>query len=226
MANNSFDLKNIGLVYLSDLTVQDFPASQAGVGHVLWDGSNFVVQTDNQGQPQYTSVPSYKSATTTLAADNTGLKLVPVYDISTGNLVIRDSNNNDYTPRSTVAAQNVAIIGSVNANLLSSCVGGVYLEVGSQIQPASAAYMRASGANGSCQIIFCSSNVAPPGGIVASFTLYLSQNMPTGRNAVPSDSLTPITLLNTGWYDIFLVLNISQDHNATADVFGLRLVVT
>ena len=86
--------------------------------------------------------------------------------------------------------------------------------------------MDGSGANGNGQILICTSNVAPPGGIVASFTLFLSQNMPAGRIAVNSDVPSAITVQNSGWYDILLVLNVGQDPAATVDVFGLRLVVT
>lgn len=226
MANNSFDLKNIGVIYLSDLTTQDFPAPEVGVGHVLWNGSGFIVQTDNQG-PVYTSVPSYNIAQQSLEVyEPNDTVVIPTYSVVTGDYRIRDSNGNDYVPRASVATQNVAIIGSANVNNNAVCVGGVYLKAGTTIDAASEAYMSLSGGqNPTSGILYlCASNTFPAPPLVASWTLLggpTNGRVGVPRDPLPNPALNPV--LVDGWYD-FILSTFSQ--SATVEVFGLRLVVT
>lgn len=127
-------------------------------------------------------------------------------------------------PRASVAAQNVAIIGSANVNLIAPCVGGIFLKQGTVINGISTAYMSGSAQQGSGVLVLCASNSFPaPQQIVTSWTLNLP-NLPPGRQSVAMD-IVSATVLFDGWYDLILSLT-SQDPAATVDVFGLRLVVT
>jgi hypothetical protein len=236
---NKYNLREIGVVYLDEVPQINFPTEQPFTGILGWDGSNLLVKSDNQG-PVYTLVPSYSSATGTLALDPSGQTpayapvysttlgsmtvydpndtvVIPTYSVNTGELTLRDSNNTTYVPRTSVAAQNVAIIGSASANLNNgACVGGVYLKAGTTIDAASEAYMSSTGGGSGSLRLVDALNV-----LYASWT----QNPASASRAGVACTLgqNP-TVPADGWYE--LLLGVGNNTPDTVEVFGLRLVVT
>lgn len=225
MANNSFDLKNIGVVYLSDLTLQDFPSSEVGVGHVLWNGSGFVVQTDNQG-PVYTSVPSYNIAQQSLEVyEPNDTVVIPTYSVVTGDYRLRDSQGNDYVPRASVAAQNVGVSGSTSVQSpTTETLGTAYLAAGTLASASCAAYMKLENSGGPNHpkteaVVYLNSldNQTTYGTLIQSLAIGAGsvENVIAMTNlvAIPSD----------GWYR--LEANVDQA-NSTVTLYGLRLGYT
>ena len=177
-----YNLKDIGVVYLDDLTQQGVPPAEANTGILSWNGvagELAVTYTANQ-LSTYATIPTSVS----LASSPTG-----------------------------VLAQNLPVYGSTDFNTNNVLVGAVYLPAGT-ISTTSVAYMKSL------------ATVQNPA--VLSITDTQQQGVVTfsqaGSVSAVSVSVTgapaPIT---AGWYEIYLSV---AGPNDSADVYGLRLVVT
>jgi hypothetical protein len=175
-----YNLKDIGVVYLDELTSQDLPAGEASTGILSWDGSALTVRYSSNNLDVDVVFPT----TDSLASTKTG-----------------------------VLAQNLPVYGSADFNTNNVLVGAVYLPAGT-ISAASAAYMKSL------------ATVQNPA--VLSITDTQQQGVVTFSQAgsvaaVPVSVTGAPAVITAGWYEIYL--NVTGQ-NDSADVYGLRLVIT
>jgi len=217
------DLLDVGVLYLDEIPQNSFPTEQVSTGIIGWDGSNLVVKSDNQG-PVYYTVPSYNIAQESLEVydANSGVVVIPTYSVATGEYLIRDSQGNDYTPRSSTLATNVGVSGFTSVQSpTTETLGAVYLAAGDLEAASCAGYMKLENSGGP--------NHPKTEGTVSlrsldGLTTYgtLIQTLAIGagsvENVIAMSSL--VTIPSDGWYRVEATVD---QANSTVTLYGLRL---